>query len=98
MADGVFRCPSRVSCFFVVVVFFIFVTFFYWCSFTWDHMGEHISNDIASESTHQIHSQKSCILLGRVSTKVVQRIVNFQILGFAILFSLTWDHMGKSFK
>ncbi len=29
-------------------------------------MGEKISNDISSESTDQIHSQKSCILLGRI--------------------------------
>ncbi len=24
----------------------------------WDHMGVNVSNDISSESTHQIHSQK----------------------------------------
>ena len=40
------------------------------------------SNDISSESTHQIHSQKSCILLVRISTKIVQRIVEVQILDF----------------
>ncbi len=40
--------------------------------------------------------KKSCILLGRVSTIVVQRIVKFEILDFChfFLFSLTWDHMG----
>ncbi len=58
-------------------------------------MGVKISNDISSESTHQIHSKKSCILLGRVSTKVAQRIVKFQILDFGNLFCsfggrLTW--------
>ncbi len=40
-------------------------------------MGVKASNNISSESTHQIHSLKfmySCILLGRVSTKVVQVI------------------------
>ncbi len=55
-------------------------------------MGVKIANDISSESTYQIHSKKSCILLGRVSTKVAQRIVNFQILYFlANCFVLFWD-------
>ncbi len=49
-------------------------------------MGEKISNDISSESTHHIHFQKSCILLGRVSTKVAQRIVKFEILDFWQIF------------
>ncbi len=31
------------------------------------------------ESTHQVHSQKSCILLRRVRTKVIQTIVKFQV-------------------
>ena len=59
-------------------------------------MGEKKSNDISSESTHQIQSQKACILLARFSTKVVEIIVKFKILVFAKLFpfSLTWDHMG----
>ena len=41
-------------------------------------------------------TKKSCIPLGRVSTKVVQRNVNFKFWIFAIFFSfsLTWDHMG----
>ena len=44
--------------------------------------------------------QKSYLLLGRFSTKVVQRIVKFEILDicqfffFFFSFSLTWDHMG----
>ncbi len=40
--------------------------------------------------------KKSCILLGRVSTKVVQRIVkwNFGFLRIWFSFSLTWHHMG----
>ncbi len=55
-------------------------------------MGEKNS----SESTYHIHSQKICILLGRVSTKVDQRIVKFQILDFCHFFSvsLTWDRLG----
>ena len=42
--------------------------------------GTKNSNDISSVTTHQIHSEKSCIVLGRISTKVVQRIVKFEIL------------------
>ncbi len=42
-------------------------------------------NDIRSESTHQTHSQKSCILLGRVSTKDS----NFEFLAFFFL-SFLW--------
>ena len=49
--------------------------------------GRKHSNDISSESTHQIHSQNiSCILLERASTKLVQRIVNFQIMDFCHFF------------
>ena len=47
-------------------------------------MGENISNDISTEITHPIYSKKSRILPGRFSSKVVQRIVKFQILDFAI--------------
>ncbi len=65
------------------------------------YMGEKISNAISSESTLQIHSQKSCILLRRDPTKVVQRIVKFQILDFCQFF-LVFVNMGpygsKSFK
>ncbi len=41
-----------------------------------------------------------CILLGRVCTKVVETIVKFQSLDFAIFysFSLTWDRMGVKFQ
>ena len=59
--------------------------------------GRKNSNDISSASTLQIHSQKSCILQGRVSTEVVQRIMKFEILDFChfyFLFLLTWGHMG----
>ncbi len=52
------------------------------------------SNDISSEIAQQINSNKSCMLIGRVSTKGVKRIVKFQILDFALYsFSLTWDHV-----
>ncbi len=36
-----------------------------------------------SESAQQIHSQNSYMLLRRVSTKVGQRIVKFQILDYS---------------
>ncbi len=45
-------------------------------------MREKVSNDISSERTHQIHSKISRILLGRVSTKVVKRILTLEILNF----------------
>ena len=45
-------------------------------------MREDISNYISNETTYQIHSIKACISLGRVSTKVVERIVKFHILDF----------------
>ena len=41
-------------------------------------MGVKISNDISHKY--------SCILLGRVSTKVVRRIVKFEILNFGDFF------------
>ncbi len=68
---------------------FKFLIFFYELfsfSLTWDDIEEKISNNISSESTHQIHSQKSCILIGTVSTKVVQRNAKFQILDFCPFF------------
>ncbi len=49
---------------FVLFCFVLFSLF----SVTWDHMGEKVSNDIAPEGTPQSHSQRSCILIGRVST------------------------------
>ncbi len=57
--------------FFQNFAFCIFLRFFFSFSLTWDHMVEKTSNDIFSESAHQICSTNSCILLGRVSTKVV---------------------------
>ncbi len=44
-----------------------------------DHVGGNVSNDISSESTHQIHSPKF-FTKGKVFTKVDIRIVKFQIL------------------
>ncbi len=53
----------------------------------WDHMGVKISNDIFSESMHQIYSPKFMDTPGEVSTKVVKRIVKFGILHFWHFFS-----------
>ncbi len=48
------------------------------------NMGVNVSNDISSESTHQIHFPKSCIVLslGKVFPKAVKIIVKFQTLNF----------------
>ena len=56
---------------------FFFRFFFFFVFANMGPYGRKISNNISSESTHQIYSQKSRILIGRVSTKVVQRIVKF---------------------
>ena len=60
---------------------------------------------ISSESTNHIHSQKSCILLARVSTKVAQRILKFQSLYFCHFFFFFFfifvnmgPYGGNSFK
>ncbi len=50
--------------------FKLFDYIYFLVSLTWDNIGVKISSNISSEITHQIHSQKSCILLGRLSTKV----------------------------
>ncbi len=54
-------------------------------------MGVKVANDI-SERTHQICSQKLCILLRRVATKDGKRIAKFEVLAnFLVLFGrLTW--------
>ncbi len=49
-------------------------------------MGVKNSNDISLKVRTRFTPKKSCILLGRVSTKVAQRIVEFQILGFGNFF------------
>ncbi len=48
--------------------------------------GRNHFNAICTESTHRIHSLQPCILLERVSTNVVQRIVKFQVLVFLPIF------------
>ncbi len=79
--------------FFVFQSFFFIFTIFFSFSLTRDHMGANISSSDTSNSI-----PKSCILIGRVSAKVVQRILKFQILDLChflfSFFSLTWDHIG----
>ncbi len=64
-------------------------------------MGEKISDDVYSESTQQIHSQKFmhtsreglykiCIKIGKIS--------NFGSLPIFFSFSLTWDRMGEKLQ
>ncbi len=64
---------------------FLFINDFF-LSLIWDHMGEKIQ----TTSPLKVHSRFTCkisgIVLGRVSTKVVHRIVNFQILDFFFFF------------
>ena len=55
------------------------------------------SSDISSASTQQIHSKNSCILLGRISTKGVQRIVKFKIFTFFFFVNMGPDG-SKNFK
>ncbi len=64
-------------------------------------MGEFFSTTSPLKVHIRLTPKKSCILLGRASTKVVQRIAKFQIFEFLPLFfsfSLTWDHMGIKFQ
>ncbi len=41
------------------IYLFLFFYDFFSFSLTWDHMGEKNSNDISSESTDEINSQKN---------------------------------------
>ncbi len=53
-------------------------------------MGKKYSNDINSKSHNRFISlKKSCVFLGNVSTKAVNRIVKFQILDFCHFVSWT---------
>ena len=74
---------------------------FFSFSLTLDHMGEKMLKDISPERTYTFTPKKSCILLGRVSTKIAQRIVKFQILDFCqfVFVSVNMgQYGGKSFK
>ncbi len=54
-----------------------------------------MSNDISSESTERCNPKKSCIPLEMVSTKVVKRIVKFQIFGFLSICFFVFVNMGR---
>ncbi len=74
---------------------FKFFTFFFSFSLTWDHMGEKFQTTSPLKVHIRFAPQKIMHTIGRVSTKVVQRIIKFQILDFHqfFSFSLTWNHM-----
>ena len=66
---------------------------FFSFSLTWDNMGVKVSNDI-SESMHQICSPKFLHTHGEgLKTKVVNRIVKFDILNFLAFFFSFWDRL-----
>ncbi len=65
--------------------FWIFANLFSF-SLTWNHMGEKISNDILSESTQQISSQKSRYTPGKGLYQSC--IKNYDILNFGFLANL----------
>ncbi len=98
--EGLYFRPTKIAQRIVKFQILDFVNFFFFflVLLTWDHMRIKVSNDISSERTHQICSQMSCILLARVSTKAVKRIVKFESLHFVAFFfvvliffgSLTW--------
>ncbi len=65
---------------------FGFLPIFFPFSLTRDHMGVKVSNDICSESIHQICSPKFMCTPGRISTKAGKRIVKFEMLTFFSVF------------
>ncbi len=71
--------------------FNIFLRFFFSFSRTCDHIGGKKST-LSLKVQSRFSSQNSCILLGKVSTKVVQRIVKLQSLD-CFTFSLTCSHV-----
>ncbi len=58
-----------------------------------------VSNDITPESTPQIYSQKSCILMGRVSTNFGKnfKISNLGVLPFFSVFVIIEPYGRESF-
>ncbi len=74
---------------------------FFSFSLTLDHMGEKIQTTSLLKVHITFTAKKSCIFLGRVSTKVAQIIVKFQILDFCQLFFVFVNmgpYGGNSFK
>ena len=84
----------RISKHFFVFQNFLFFYFFFTISFVFFNMGPYgrtkITRHLLWKCTEFFHSQKSCILLGRVSTTVVQRmhceISNFGFCNFFFRF------------
>ena len=90
---------SRPFFFYFFLVFKILIFYFFNDFFAFVNMGPY-GRKLQTTSPLKLHIKFPpkilCILLGRVCTKVVQRIVKFQILNFCrffFSFSLTWGHM-----
>ena len=81
---------SPVLIFFLIFVLFIY--FFFWFLLTWDHNVQ--KEKIKTTSPLKVHNKltppNSCILLGRVSTKVFKRIVKSEIfrIFFIVVFGM----------
>ncbi len=54
-------------------------------------MGVKVSNDISSESTHQIHSPKLMPSPRKGICQIVKRIVKFGIFDIFVLFNIVVD-------
>ena len=84
--------------------FYCFLLFydFTWISLTWNHMGVKISNDISSESTHQIHTQKILHTHRESLYESCSKNCESSNFDFAIFFVLVFINMGpcggNSFK
>ncbi len=64
---------------------------FFSFSCSWDHVGAHILYYISSLKVRtKLSPQTSCILLGKVRTKVVKEIVKFKTLSDLNIFSIYW--------
>ncbi len=97
------RYLSIVSPDFFVLFFKIDYYFFFTIFFVFVNMGQY-GRKIQTTSPLKVHSrctpQKSCILLRRVCTKVVQRIVKFCLFFFFffVFVNMMGPYGGKSFK
>ncbi len=69
---------SYLQTFFFSKMLFSFIS--YEISLTWDHMEEKFQTTSPLKVHNRFTPPKSCIVLGRVCTKIVQGIVKFKIL------------------
>ena len=84
--------PDHFLLLFLKILNFYFLLRFFSFSLTWDHMGEQFQSTSPLKVHNRFTLNNPCILLAKVSTKGVQRIVKFKILYFCHFFSLssTW--------